>query len=71
VRLSPEKAPHLFVELVEHIADMLRAVGVVPLLIGATGDAAYADDIKVRSAHNLGGRVRYFLQVLTFAPKVT
>jgi hypothetical protein len=70
VRLSPEKAPHLFVELVEHMADRLRAAGVVPLLIGATGDAAYADDIKVRSVHNLGCRVRYFVHLLPFAQKL-
>lgn len=48
MRLSPEKSPHVYVELIEHLSDHLAAAGIVPLLAGAQGDAQYAAEIKVR-----------------------
>jgi hypothetical protein len=47
VRISREKAPHLFVDIVELLADRLSEIGVVPLLAGASGDAEYAAMLKV------------------------
>uniref|UniRef100_A0A7S0QB38 Glycosyl transferase family 1 domain-containing protein n=1 Tax=Coccolithus braarudii TaxID=221442 RepID=A0A7S0QB38_9EUKA len=52
VRLSPEKAPMLFAQLVGAIAPELRALGLVPLMCGAAADAEYAMQVKaaLRSA---------------------
>ena len=45
VRLSPEKGPHRFVELVRALAPTLQRLGVVPFMAGAAGDKAYAESV--------------------------
>jgi len=55
VRLSPEKEPHRFVEVVERLArrGVLSELGVVPALVGG-GDSDYADGLRERM-RRLGG----------------
>ena len=48
VRLSSEKNPLLFVRLVEAIGAHLGALGLVPLLCGASADAELAREVKSR-----------------------
>ena len=48
VRLSAEKNPKLFVEVIEKISDQLDALGVTPLLAGAAADADYAAELRAR-----------------------
>jgi len=48
VRLSAEKNPLLFVEVMEAIGHHLEAKGLLPLLCGATADASLAREIKER-----------------------
>lgn len=45
VRLSPEKGAHRFAELVGALAPTLHRLGLVPLVAGAVGDAAYAERV--------------------------
>lgn len=45
VRLSPEKGPHRFAELVVALAPTLRRLGIVPFVAGAVGDKAYAEGV--------------------------
>lgn len=54
VRLSPEKSPHFFVEVVERIAPSLAAMGVTPLLMGSAAAPEYAAELKVRGGQVLG-----------------
>ena len=48
VRLSREKMPERFVELMESLAPHLARLGLTPLLCGAAADAEYAAALKAR-----------------------
>lgn len=50
VRLSPEKNPMLFAELLEGAGAALAARGLVPILFGAAGDLEYSTRVKQRVA---------------------